>query len=122
MLKQKLDNKAVGVRGSGKVRFLILGGILCLGAGLTFAGYQYMGNKPPAESTSSLISVSKDALDLSITASGTIRPIQEVKISPKQTGLIKRLYVQQGQSVKKGDLIALMDDSNLIGQVESARS
>lgn len=122
MLKQKLDNKAVGVRGSGKVRFLVLGGILCLGAGLTFAGYQYIGDKPLAESTASLISVSKDALDLSITASGTIRPIQEVKISPKQTGLVKRLYVQQGQRVQKGDLIALMDDSNLIGQVESARS
>jgi HlyD family secretion protein len=59
--------------------------------------------------------------DISVIATGVIRPSNEVKISPKQTGLLKSLLVKQGDRVKKDQIIALMDDSNLLGQVESAR-
>lgn len=55
-----------------------------------------------------------------ITASGSVVPEREVKISPKQAGLIKRLLVKQGDFVKKGQLLVVMDNSNLRGQVESA--
>ena len=55
-----------------------------------------------------------------IIATGTVRPINEIKVSPKSTGLIKQLYVAQGDVVKKGQVLAQMDDSNLRPQLESA--
>jgi HlyD family secretion protein len=65
--------------------------------------------------------VEKGSIDVRIIATGTIRPINEIKVSPKTTGLIKRLYVEQGDRVKQGDVLAQMDDSNIAGQIESAR-
>lgn len=60
-------------------------------------------------------------VDIRLSATGTVRPVNEVKISPKQTGLLKQLYVKQGDRVANGQVLALMDDSNLRGQVEAAR-
>lgn len=67
------------------------------------------------------IQVKRGTATLKVIATGLIKPVREVKISPKQTGLLKELYVTQGDRVKKGQVIALMDDSNLAGQIEAAR-
>ncbi len=122
MLQQEIDSKK-GVhrrKGPGKIILLVL--IALLAAAATAGWYFFLRESEEESTPGSLITVGKSSLDLSISASGIIRPIQEVKISPKQTGLIKQLYVKQGDQVKKGEIIALMDDSNLIGQVEAARS
>lgn len=78
----------------------------------------------PADSLDgrNFVLVKRGPLDLKISATGTIRPYNQVKLSPKYTGLLRELLVQQGDVVKKGQLIAVMDDSNLNGQVQSAES
>ena len=119
MLQQEVDSKK-GVhrrKGPGKIFLLVL--IALLAAAATAGWYFFLRESEEESTPGSLITVGKSSLDLSISASGIIRPIQEVKISPKQTGLIKQLYVKQGDQVKKGEIIALMDDSNLIGQVHT---
>ncbi|MBS1997492.1 MAG: efflux RND transporter periplasmic adaptor subunit, partial [Cyanobacteria bacterium SZAS LIN-2] len=63
----------------------------------------------------------RGAIDVRIEATGTIKPVNEIKVSPKVTGLIKKLLVKQGDVVQEGQILALMDDSNLKGQIESAR-
>jgi len=65
--------------------------------------------------------VTRGSIDVRITATGIIRPFNQVKISPKLTGLLRRLLVQQGDYVGKGQLLAIMDDSNLQGQLQAAR-
>lgn len=65
--------------------------------------------------------VKRGTATLKVVATGLIKPVREVKISPKQTGLLLALYVGQGDRVKKGQIIALMDDSNLVGQIDAAR-
>ncbi|HEY9868237.1 MAG TPA: efflux RND transporter periplasmic adaptor subunit [Candidatus Obscuribacterales bacterium] len=67
------------------------------------------------------VEVKRGSIDVRVSATGIIRPYNQVKISPKFTGLLKRLLVQQGDYVSKGQLIALMDDSNLQGQLQAAR-
>src|SRR4051812_45675876 len=39
-------------------------------------------------------------------AAGAIQPRKEIEIKPKVSGILKALYVEAGQKVKKGDLIA----------------
>jgi len=74
------------------------------------------------ENSKNLVPVKVGSVDLKINATGVIKPYNEVKISPKVTGLLSKLLVKQGQIVKKGQLLALMDDSNLTGQVAAANS
>jgi HlyD family secretion protein len=44
-------------------------------------------------------------------ASGKIYPLQEVKVSPDISGEVQELFVQEGDEVKKGQLIARIDAS-----------
>lgn len=73
------------------------------------------------EISKNLIAVKRGRAKIYVLATGLIKPIQEVKISPKQTGLLKTLLVKQGDRVKEGQLIAVMDDSNLLGDAAAAR-
>lgn len=78
-------------------------------------------HKPSTDLSKNIITVKRGPAELSILATGVIRPDRDVKLSPKQTGLLTTLLVKQGDEVKAGQIIALMDDSNLKGQVDAAR-
>ncbi len=69
-----------------------------------------------------LAHVREQTVQLSVEANGTVKPEREVKLSPKQAGLLKRLYVDEGDSVRKGQVIAEIDDSNLRGQIDASRA
>jgi HlyD family secretion protein len=60
--------------------------------------------------------VTRQALVVKVTASGSIRPLTPVNISPKQPGRITAIAVDQGDRVTAGQLLARMDDSNLRGE------
>ena len=60
-------------------------------------------------------------LEVKVTASGFIRPLTPVNISPKQPGRISAIDVDQGDRVKAGQLLARMDDSNLRGELLRAQ-
>ena len=56
-------------------------------------------------------------LTLKITASGTVQPVQNVNISPKQAGRLTALYVDQGARVEQGQILARMDNTDLEAQL-----
>jgi HlyD family secretion protein len=56
-------------------------------------------------------------LTVRVTASGTVVPIQTVNLSPKTAGRLVRLFVEQGDRVRKGQVIAQMDNSDVQAQV-----
>jgi len=62
-----------------------------------------------------LTEVRSESVQIRVSASGTVAPERDVKISPKQAGLLKALNVNQGDLVKRS-LIAVMDDSNIRGR------
>ncbi|TAD78440.1 MAG: biotin/lipoyl-binding protein [Oscillatoriales cyanobacterium] len=68
------------------------------------------------------VPVKSEDLTVKIDASGTIRPIQTVNLSPKTSGRLLELYVQQGDRVQKGQLIARMDAAELQSQLARARA
>lgn len=109
---------------SGNKRKILWVALTLLVAGSAAATYFYMesNKQEPSPVTKRIRQVKRGPIDLRVTATGTIRPINQVKISPKFTGLLKKLYVQQGEYVKQGQLLAVMDDSNLQGQWQSARA
>ncbi|MBY0547479.1 MAG: efflux RND transporter periplasmic adaptor subunit [Candidatus Obscuribacterales bacterium] len=124
MLSKKLDkttNKSVAVKKQVRMGLLFVLLVAAAGVGAFF----YLS--PPAPSSrgavgKSLVPVEKGTIDFKVSCTGVIKPYNQVKISPKFTGLLQKLMVQQGDVVKKGQVIAYMDNSNLEGQWRAARA
>lgn len=113
--------KAGGAKLSQKGKVWI-GATIALVLAATAGGYFFFGqNKVDSDWKKNTVQVKRGPADIKVVATGIIRPEREVKISPKTTGLLKELLVRQGERVKTGQLLARMDDSNLVGQAESAK-
>ena len=66
--------------------------------------------------------VSKQNISTSITATGTIEPVTEVEVGTQVSGIIDKIYVDYNSVVKKGQLIAELDKTNLLSELSSAKS
>jgi len=58
----------------------------------------------------------------SITATGTIQPVDTVSIGAQVSGVIKKIYVDFNSEVKKGSLLAKIDPSILLAQAEQSKA
>ncbi|NJL44872.1 MAG: efflux RND transporter periplasmic adaptor subunit [Leptolyngbyaceae cyanobacterium SM2_3_12] len=56
-------------------------------------------------------------LTVRISASGTVRPVQTVNLSPENAGILEELFVEQGDQVTQGQLIARMKSTDIEAQV-----
>lgn len=104
---------------SKKRLWLIVAALVLVAATATY--FLMQGKSVNKDWKKDATTVKRGTATLKVVATGLIKPVREVKISPKQTGLLLALYVGQGDRVKKGQIIALMDDSNLVGQIDAAR-
>ncbi len=56
-----------------------------------------------------------------ISANGTVQPQRSVNVSPKNSGILKELLVEEGDRVQEGQILAYMDASSLQGQLTQAK-
>lgn len=66
--------------------------------------------------------VQLDTIRNSITATGTIEPVTEVEVGTQVSGIIDKIYVDYNSVVKKGQIIAELDKTNLTSELNSARA
>jgi len=66
--------------------------------------------------------VESTSLSVKIKSSGSVVPIQTVNLSPKQAGKLAELLVEQGDRVTRGQIVARMDSTNLIPQLDQAQA
>ncbi|MFY9907250.1 MAG: efflux RND transporter periplasmic adaptor subunit [Terriglobales bacterium] len=71
---------------------------------------------------SKLAKVEKGDLAKSVVATGKITPITEVEVKSKASGIVKKLYVDYGDRVKKGQLLAELDRDEIQARVDQARA
>ena len=57
-----------------------------------------------------------------MTATGTIEPVTSVEVGTQVSGIVSRLYVDYNSVVKKGQVIAELDRTNLTSELASARA
>ncbi len=72
--------------------------------------------------TYSTAKVTKQNISTSITATGTIEPVTKVEVGTQVSGIIDKIYVDYNSVVKKGQVIAELDKTNLVSELNSARS
>src|SRR5271157_4880826 len=71
---------------------------------------------------SKLAKVEKGDLAKSVVATGKIEPITKVEIKSKASGIVKKLYVDYGDRVKKGQVLAELDRDEIQARVDQARA
>lgn len=57
-----------------------------------------------------------------VTATGTIEPVTKVEVGTQVSGIISNVYVDYNSIVKKGDVIAELDRTNLISELSSSEN
>ncbi|MEY2857260.1 MAG: hypothetical protein RLZZ74_1572, partial [Cyanobacteriota bacterium] len=98
---------------------IILITLIISGAGIYF-GSRRKDAQPNLQSLT--VPVKTQSLKVSFEASGSIEPITSVNISPKTTGRLTALYVEKGDQVKAGQLLARMDSANLTAELAQAQA
>ena len=71
---------------------------------------------------SKLAKVEKGDLAKSVVATGKVTPITKVEVKSKASGIVKKLYVEYGDTVKKGQLLAQLDKVEIEAQVDQSRA
>lgn len=94
---------------------LIVAGVLIVGTMMTLGVVNRRASKQ--DITQLTVPVQAKTITVRITATGKIQPIQSVNISPKNPGILAKLYVEQGQKLQQGQIIAQMDNSEIKTQV-----
>jgi len=71
---------------------------------------------------SKLAKVDKADLAKSVVATGKVEPITKVEVKSKASGIVKKLLVEYGDRVKKGQLLAQLDKEEIQAQVEQSKA
>ncbi len=66
--------------------------------------------------------VVRQDINTSITATGTIEAVTQVEVGTQVSGIIDKIYVDYNSEVKKGQLLAELDKTNLVSELTSAQS
>jgi HlyD family secretion protein len=129
LLDKKSDQTAItqrvryAIASFPKKRFnwliMILIALIVSGVGMRFVSRRKDAH-PNMQSRT--VPVQTQSLKVSFEASGTIEPITSVNISPKNAGRLTALYVEQGDKVKAGQLLARMDSANLTAELAQAQA
>ncbi|WP_267384750.1 efflux RND transporter periplasmic adaptor subunit [Cyanobacterium sp. uoEpiScrs1] len=98
---------------------LMAGGIIMVG-GVTYK----IVETPTAEVELKdlTVSVKRETLTVEIEASGTLEPIESVNLSPKNPGRLIKLLVKPGMSVKQGQVLAVMENTEVQAQGKQAQA
>lgn len=80
------------------------------------------GAKPKHKVTYETAQVAKGNINTSVTATGTVEPVTQVEVGTQVSGIVNKLYVDYNSEVKKGEVIAELDKTNLLNELASKKS
>ncbi|MBN3876158.1 MULTISPECIES: efflux RND transporter periplasmic adaptor subunit [unclassified Nostoc] len=111
----------------GKVKYplrwlmgLMAGSALVVGTITTYTLVNQGTNKEDIAQLT--VPVAAQNVTLRITASGKVVPVQSVNISPKNPGVLSQLYVEQGDRIQRGQILARMDSAGIEAQRSQYRA
>ena len=115
------------VNGNGnnkkKRRKLIIWGSVVTGVVLLIAVGVFAATRGGTKiDPSKLAKVEKGDLAKSVVATGKVTPITKVEVKSKASGIVKKLLVDYGDRVKKGQLLAQLDKIEIEAQVAQSRA
>ncbi len=89
---------------------------------IAIVAWALSGDKKEEQITFDTAAVAPANIMNSITATGTIEPVTSVTVGTQVSGIVSKLYVDYNSVVKKGQVIAELDKTNLMSQLNSAKT
>ena len=89
---------------------------------IAIAAYLLSGGKKEQKVSFDTAKVEKQDIQTTITATGTIEPVTSVTVGTQVSGIVSKLYVDYNSVVKKGQISAELDKTNLISELNTARA
>jgi len=80
------------------------------------------GNASQGETQFKEFTVTRGDFQTTVSASGVVQPVDRVQIKSKASGRVEELPVEEGDVVKKGDLICRLDQTDILADVEQAKA
>jgi HlyD family secretion protein len=102
-----------------RIIYIVIGVVVVLGAVVGLIAAARGGTKIDP---SKLAKVERGDLAKSVVATGKVEPITKVEIKSKASGIVKKLYVDAGDRVKRGQLLAELDKEEIQARVAQARA
>ncbi|MBR2206167.1 MAG: efflux RND transporter periplasmic adaptor subunit [Prevotella sp.] len=102
----------------GKKGWIAIGVI----AVILIAWFFLRGGKKEEKITFETAKVENTSIHTSITATGTIEPVTSVTVGTQVSGIVSHLYVDYNSVVKKGQVIAELDRTNLISELNTSKA
>ncbi len=102
-----------------KNKFLLLAAMAIM---LVSCGSKQQGKPNFGDNEYAVRTIGGQNADLQTTYPATIKGVQDVEIRPKISGFITRLCVKEGQSVKRGQLLFVIDNETYAAAVRQARA
>lgn len=107
----------------GRARYMrLLAGVVLAGSILNFG---CGGSERAADAGGmpvAVVPVVRGAMDADFDRAGVFRPYQEINLYAKVSGYVKRINVDIGDRVKKGQLLAVLDVPELVAEMEHSKA
>ncbi len=97
-------------------------GIIAVVAVVAIAVIFMMGGKKKETVSFETANVERTTISSTITATGTIEPVTSVTVGTQVSGIVSKLYVDYNSVVKKGQIIAELDKTNLTSELKTAQA
>ena len=114
-----MNGNGNGRKRNRRLIYIVIGVVLVLGAVIGVIAAARGGTKIDP---SKLAKVERGDLAKSVVATGKVEPITKVEIKSKASGIVKKLYVDAGDRVKKGQLLAELDKEEIEARVAQAKA
>ncbi len=93
---------------------------------LVGGGWMYIRQKAAAKAKESAIGrttkVGRGDVTIKVTETGTLEPVSQVDVKSRVAGRLQRIFVKEGQPIRAGDPIAIVDPTEVTRQVEGVKA
>lgn len=119
-IEQTLGLEPDGRRPRRSWRWLIAAALVLAAAGGFFAWWNSgQGGQTVAFTT---VPAARGNLTIEVSATGTLQPLTQVDVSSELSGVVRSVAVAENQEVARGDVLAELDTTSRVAQVERAHA
>jgi len=121
----------IGVAAVVGALVLIVGGVIIpvLGGGFPRIGHAMVHEDDPQTSVTrqgtvlvSTVPATRAEIEQVVTYTGTVLPLYEETVHPRVEGWLKAVYVDDGDQVKAGQVVAVLDETELAARAKAAQA
>lgn len=114
-----IDGRAARRRGGRRIWPWLLASTCAVGIGVL--AWQWLA-APEQQTVYRTVPVEAGALTVEVSATGTLQPLTQVDVSSELSGVVRSVAVGENQRVAQGDVLAELDTTRILAQIERARA